>query len=296
MAYVYLAIALLAGATKGYCGKRTSGRINGWHNAISANLLRMGLCILIGFGVVLFGGELPQLVPGWKALGIYALSGISTSVFVVTWLIAVRTSAYVLMNVFLMLGVIVPMCLGSLCYGEAICWNHWAGLAVLLIATLLLCSYNNGIKQKLTGKGFLVLLLSGIANGITSFSQKMLKYEVPGGSAAVFNFYTYVFSAASLGLVLLLLRSSEEEKKQPSPIPGVFGYLVVMAISLFMNSFFMTMAAAGIPSAQLFPLDRGISMILSGLMAALLFKEKMTVKAVVGLLLAFIGLLIINML
>ena len=63
-----------------------------------------------------------------------------------------------------------------------------------------------------------------------------------------------------------------------------------------MNSFFMTMAAAGIPSAQLFPLDRGISMILSGLMAALLFKEKMTVKAVVGLLLAFIGLLIINML
>jgi drug/metabolite transporter (DMT)-like permease len=255
----------------------------------------MGLCILIGFGVVTFSGELPQLVPGWKALGIYALSGISTSVFVVTWLIAVRTSAYVLMNVFLMLGVIVPMCLGSLCYGEAICWNHWAGLGVLLIATLLLCSYNNGIKQKLTGKGFLVLLLSGIANGITSFSQKMLKYEVPGGSAAVFNFYTYVFSAASLGLVLLVYRRSAEEKAQPSPIPSIMGYLVVMAISLFLNSFFLTKANS-IPSAILYPLERGVSMILSGLMAALLFKEKMTVKAIVGLILAFIGLLIINML
>ena len=295
MAYIYLLISLLAGATKGYCGKRTSGRINGWHNAISANLLRMGLCILIGFGVVAFGGELSGLVPSGKELAIYALSGISTSVFVVTWLIAVRTSAYVLMNVFLMLGVIVPMSLGSLCYGESIHWNHWVGLGVLLAATLLLCAYNNGIKEKLTGKGFLVLLISGVANGVTSFSQKMLKYEVPGGSAAVFNFYTYVFSAASLGLVLLLYRRSKEERAQPSPIPGVLGYIVVMAISLFLNSFFLTLANS-IPSAVLYPLERGISMILSGLMAALLFKEKMTVKAICGLALAFVGLLIINML
>ena len=295
MAYLFLTISLLAGATKGYCGKRTSGRIQGWHNAISANLLRMGLCILIGFGVVLFGGELAGLIPTGKALAIYALSGISTSVFVVTWLIAVRTSAYVLMNVFLMLGVIVPMVLGSVCYGEAIHWNQWVGLVVLLVATLLLCSYNNGIKQKLTGKAFLVLLISGLANGVTSFSQKMLKYEVPGGSAAVFNFYTYVFSAASLALVLLVYRRSAEEKAQPSPIPSIMGYLVVMAISLFLNSFFLTKANS-IPSAILYPLERGVSMILSGLMAALLFKEKMTVKAIVGLILAFIGLLIINML
>ena len=295
MAYLYLLISLLAGATKGYCGKRTSGRITGWHNAIAANLLRMGLCILIGFGVVAFGGELAGLVPSGKALVIYALSGISTSVFVVTWLIAVRTSAYVLMNVFLMLGVIVPMSLGSLCYGESIRWNHWAGLGVLLAATLLLCSYNNGIKEKLTGKGFLVLLISGVANGVTSFSQKMLKYEVPGGSAAVFNFYTYVFSAASLGLVLLLYRRPAQERTQPSPIPGVFGYIVVMAISLFLNSFFLTLANS-IPSAVLYPLERGISMILSGLMAAVLFREKMTPKAIFGLVLAFAGLLIINML
>ena len=159
MSYVYLIIAMLAGAAKGYCGKRTSGRINGWHNAISANLLRMGLCILIGFGVVAFSGELAGLIPSWKALGIYALSGISTSVFVVTWLVAVRTSAYVLMDVFLTLGVVVPMLLGNLCYGEAIRWNHWLGLAVLLGATLILGSFNNGIKQKLTGKAFLVMLL-----------------------------------------------------------------------------------------------------------------------------------------
>ena len=134
MPYIFLSIALLAGATKGYCGKRTSGKIEGWHNAILANFIRMLLCILIGFGVVAMGGGWKQLIPDGKSLAIYILSGVSTSVFVVTWLIAVRTSAYVLMNVFLMLGVIVPMALGSLCYGETIAWNHWSGLAVLLVA------------------------------------------------------------------------------------------------------------------------------------------------------------------
>lgn len=296
MAYLYLSIALLAGATKGYCGKRTSGRITGWYGTMLTNFVRMLLCIVIGFGMVLVGGDLKGLLPDGKALLVYAISGISTSVFVVTWLVAVRTSAYVLMNVFLMLGVVVPMSLGSLCYGETIHWNQWVGLLVLLIATLILCSYNNGIKEKLTAKGFAVLLICGIANGITGFSQKMFQKEAIDAAASVFNFYTYVISALSLALVLLFVRRPAGEQGKPLAVRGVLGYVVVMAVSLFLNSYFMTLAAAGIPSAQLYPLDRGVSIILSGLMSAVFFKEKLTGKAITGLVLAFIGLLIINLL
>ena len=296
MAYLYLCIALLSGATKGYCGKRTSGRITGWRDTMLANFLRMLLCIGIGLGMVLLGGEADGLLPGGKALAVYALSGISTSVFVVTWLVAVRTSAYMLMDVFLMLGVIVPMSLGSLCYGETIRWNQWVGLGVLLLATLILCSYNNGIKQKLTVKGFVIMLISGVANGLTGFSQKMFQKEAIEASVSVFNFYTYAFSALSLGLVLLLTKRTKEQQEGGSAIGKVFGFVAVMAVCLFLNSYFMTLAAAGIPSARLYPLDRGASIILSGLMSAVLFKEKLNAKAVLGLTLAFIGLLIINML
>ena len=296
MAYLYLCIALLSGATKGYCGKRTSGRITGWRDTMLANFLRMLLCIGIGLGMVLLGGEADGLLPGGKALAIYALSGISTSVFVVTWLVAVRTSAYMLMDVFLMLGVIVPMSLGSLCYGETIRWNQWVGLGVLLLATFILCSYNNGIKQKLTMKGFVIMLISGVANGLTGFSQKMFQKEAIEASVSVFNFYTYAFSALSLGLVLLLTKRTKEQQEGGSAIGKVFGFVAVMAVCLFLNSYFMTLAAAGIPAARLYPLDRGASIILSGLMSAVLFKEKLNAKAVLGLTLAFIGLLIINML
>ena len=296
MSYLYLTIALLAGASKGYCGKRTSGRITGWWDAMLANLVRMLLCIAIGFGMVALGGDMGGLLPKGKALLIYTLSGVSTAVFVVTWLVAVRTSAYMLMDVFLMLGVVVPMSLGSICYGESIRWNQWVGVGVLLVATLILCSYNNGIKEKMTVKGFALMLICGIANGITGFSQKMFQKEAVEAAVSVFNFYTYVISALSLGMVLLFLKKPAQERGKPSAIGGVFGYVVVMAICLFLNSYFMTLAAAGIPSARLYPLDRGVSIILSALMSAVFFKEKLTVKAIIGLILAFVGLLIINML
>lgn len=296
MGYLYLAVALLSGATKGYCGKRTSGRITGWRSTMQANLLRMGLCIVFGLVMVLVGGEFSGLIPTGKALGIYAMSGISTSVFVVTWLVAVRTSAYLLMDVFLMLGVVVPMSLGSICYGETIELKHWVGLAVLLTATLILCAYNNGIKQKLSLKSLAIMLLSGVANGVTGFSQKMFQKELVGGAVSVFNLYTYVFSALSLGVVLLLTGKRGEQKPEKSVIGSVFGYILVMAVCLFLNSYFMTMAAARIPAAQLYPLNQGASLILAGLMSAVLFKEKLTAKAVFGLVLAFFGLLIINVL
>ena len=301
MPYLFLLIAVLAGATKGYCGKRTSGRITGWRDPMLANFIRMLLCILIGLGVVIFGGDLEKMRLikdqhlNWIQLGIYLISGVSTAVFVVTWLVAVRSSAYVLMNVILMLGAVVPMLLGSICYGKPIEWYHWGGLSVLLVATLILCSYNNGVKKKMTFKGLLILVISGLANGITSFSQIMMQESIGKEYVSVFNFYTYLFSALTLGVVLLFVRAPKEEQKKPSALRGVIGYIIVMAICLFLNSFFLTKANEGLVPSQVYPLERGSSMILSGLMASLFFKEKMTVKAVVGLVLAFVGLLVQNL-
>ena len=48
LGYVFLSLALLAGVTKGYCGKRTSGYVCRYRDASLANLVRMALCIAIG--------------------------------------------------------------------------------------------------------------------------------------------------------------------------------------------------------------------------------------------------------
>ncbi|MBR6564521.1 MAG: hypothetical protein IKK71_03690 [Clostridia bacterium] len=75
-----------------------------------------------------------------------------------------------------------------------------------------------------------------------------------------------------------------------------FPYILVMAVCLFLNSYYKTLAAFCLPSVILYPLNQALALILSTVMSAVLFHEKITLKAVIGIFTAFVGLLLINML
>ena len=294
MGYLFLLIALFAGTTKGYCGKRTSGYTSSIGDATLANIIRMLLCIVIGFVLILITEDVGRLIPNRNTLLISLLSGVATAVFVVTWLISVKKSAYMMLDIFLMLGVLIPLIASSIFFHESIKVTQWLGIAVLFDAVTVMCSYNNSIKEKLTPGALLLLIACGSANGIADFSQKLFTKCVPEGSAAVFNFYTYVFAA----LVLVIFFAAT--RKQGESIDGknlkkIFGFILIMAICLFANSYFKTLASRHLSAVLLYPLNQGCALILSAVMAAVLFKEKLTAKAIVGMLTAFAGLLIINL-
>jgi len=61
-----------------------------------------------------------------------------------------------------------------------------------------LCSYNSKMKCRMEGRDVMNLMLVGMANGLVGFSQKLFVYHSDGHSIAVFNFYTYIFSALVL--------------------------------------------------------------------------------------------------
>ena len=65
--------------------------------------------------------------------------------------------------------------------------------------------------------------------------------------------------------------------------------------ALTANSYFKTQAAFYLDSAELYPLSQGGSLILSTFMATVFFKEKLKVSAVIGVSLAFVALMIINL-
>lgn len=298
MGYLFLALALLAGSTKGYCGKKTSGFVREYKDAMFTNFVRMVLCILISFLLLALSGRLSLLAVDLNVVLITLLSGVTTSVFVVAWLLAVRRGAYMMLDVFLMFGVIVPLLLSEFLFDEKIRLNQWAGLLVLLVAVVIMCSYNNQIKEKMSLKSLGLLVLCGIANGLTDFSQKLYVKTVADSSAAVFNFYTYIFSALVLLVFYLGAKVTDKtgSSSETDVLRRVGGYVAVMSVCLFLNSYFKTMAAGILPSAILYPLSQGASLILSSFMSMLFFKEKLTAKCITGIALSFAGLLIMNLL
>lgn len=294
MGYLFLFIALFAGATKGYCGKKTSGYTNNFSDAILANTIRMILCAVIGFIIILASEGLSTLIPSMEIIFISALSGISTVIFVVSWLISVKKSAYMMVDIFLMLGVLIPLIASNVFFNEAIKPTQWIGITLLFVAVVIMCLYNNSIKTKITLPSFILLLICGIANGVADFSQKLFVKNIPNSSAAVFNFYTYIFAGLVLAISFAVTRKTTKSTEK-ADIKKIFGFILIMAICLFTNSYFKTLSARHLSAVLLYPLNQGCALILSAVMSAVIFKEKLNVKAVVGILTAFMGLLIINL-
>ena len=300
MGYLFLAIALFCGVTKGYCGKKSGGTVIHASDAMLVNTVRMVFCICIGLVIVLVQSGGRMILPDGRFLAVAALSGVGTALFVVSWLLSVRQGAYMMVDVFLLIGVILPVLLCRLLFAEPIRPVQWGGILLLLIAGYVMCTYNASVKGKMTPKALALLILCAAANGITDFSQKLFVKTVPDGDAALFNLYTYLFSAAILALFFAVFRTVEKKRLSlTSPgkiIRPILGYITVMAVCLFLNSYFKTRAAAYLTAAQIYPLSQGGSVILSMLMSALLFQEKINGKCIAGVTLSFAALLMINLL
>lgn len=300
MGYLFLALALAAGITKGYCGKKTSFAIKSNSDSMIINVLRMLACILIGFALLVIQNNVAALKIDWLMLVIAAVSGIASAAFVVSWLLSVKSGAYMMVEIFLLLGVAVPIVLCKIFFGAEIDVWQIIGLAVLLVSVFIMCTYNVSLKGKLRVGSILLLILCGLANGLADFSQKWFVQVYPKGSAAAFNFYTYVFAAATLLIAYFVFRAADKKGpvKPRSPIAVVKPiaiYVLIMAVCLFANSYFKTLAASYLEPIVMYPLNQGGAVVLSLLMSALLFKEKINWKCIVGIILAFVALLMINL-
>ena len=297
MGYLYLLLALAFGLTKAYCGKRTSGAATCFYNAILINFVRMCLCIAVGLLFVFMDGISSLACTSPKLLLISLLSGISVACFTVSWLLAVRTNAYMIVEVFVMGGVAVPLILCRILYREAIGWVQIIGLLLLLVAVYCMCTYRHKEKVSLSLPNFLLKLLCAISTGISDFSQKLYVKEIANASISVFNLYTYIFASIFLVGLCIGLKPKGTDNTQPSPrvLKPIFLYVVIMAACLFLNAYFKTLSAKHLDAVLLYPLNQGCAVVLSLVMSVVLFKEKTTAKGIIGIALSVVAVILINM-
>ena len=176
---------------------------------------------------------------------------------------------------------------------------QWCGMGILLSAVFVMSKYNKDIKK---GKRFskneiIILVLGCIGASVADFCQKIFVTET-GNGAAVLNFYSYAIGGVLLGATLILISAAKHNIKVSSSLMSrgnLLGYVGISAF-LYVNSIFKTMAVGtGLSTAQIYPVLNGANLIASAILANILFKEKITLKSVAGMALAFIGVILINL-
>ena len=299
MGYLFLFLALVFGITKAYSGKRSSYAAKSSLDAITITSVRMVLCVIFGLAVVLIGGGVTAENTSAKVLLIALLCGVTTASFTACWLLTVRTSAYMIVEVFVTFGVVIPLTLSAILYKESIGILQGVGILLLIIAVYCMSTYNKTEKIRLTLKDFLLLFSCSATSGLSDFSQKLYIKEVANQNVPLFNLYTYSFAAIVLVIACIVVRASAKNKAElKSPIATVkpiFIYVVIMAVCLFLNAYFKTRAAGYLDAVLLYPLSQGCAVILAVFMAVFLFKEKINAKGILGVALSLLAMILINL-
>ncbi len=289
---IYLVFALLSGLFKGFCGKLISNGANTFKEVLSVNIVRMFFCTLIGFGAAGLSGFSSLAIDSKTAL-VCLMSALCMTAFCVCWMFAYRFEAYMYLNIFTMMGAIGTCFFGLVVFGEPIKATRWIGMVILLIAVYIMTLYNKKLTGKMTFIEVVLLVAGALGSSLADFSQKIYTRTI-GGDASVFNFYTYLFSLLILLVVTLFVKAPEKEKKEHDK--KYFILCFVMSACLYINTLSKTFAASYLTTVQMYPTLQGANLIFSALMAHIFFKEKVTPHCVVGMICAFAGLIIMNVL
>lgn len=316
MAYIFVAGVLLATQIKGYFGKKTSGKLLHVHDAVLFNMVRMVLCVVIGLVLILIRRPADLSGIDGGMLLICFFGGVANAVFLVSWILAVKYNSYAMIDVALAIGSIFPTVLCFLFFKEAISWRKMIGFAILILALPILLDLRKSSSKKWHLIGFLLVVSTAVCDGLVNFSQQVYRqfYTQDGlffvdraYSKELFNFYMYLFSGIVLCLVCCgflcaerakggreLLKSSVKDRA--ILIRQTMLYNVIMAACLYLVTYFQMVAANDYRlSAQiLYPLVKGGTLVLSNVMAAVFFKERMTKRRFVGMGLALVGIVIMN--
>ena len=291
MGYLYLFISLITGATKGLFGKKVSQLVTGTRGAAVTNLIRMILCTLISIFLLLTGIEEASLVPDLPAIFIGIGAGIFLSMFTITWLLAVQKGAFVLISVAQMFGVVVTLLCSTVVFHTLPTLLQYLGIALLMGAVLVMSSYSKKLKGSLTVSAIVLLVLCGVSSGLYDFTLKLFT-TYSTSSKSMLNLMTYFVSALILGGMALMPQKAEKAEKVP--LKKIFLPILLMSICLFLNSYFKAFSTQYLDDAQLYPIYQAGGLILSTAIGAFFFKEKVTVRCVIGLVLAFAAILLLK--
>jgi len=272
--------------------KRTSGLVSGKTELMTFTSYQYLLCMLLSLPALLSAKFVFPTAPAiiWAVIGGIAMFSSS-----ICCLMALRSGVlFILTTLFSSISIMIPNIASIFMFKETLSVAQWIASAALIYSAYLLLGCSKEAYKTFSLKSVLFLIGIFIAEGFTMLSSKAYAAYAPGADAA---FYTsFAFGTA---FVLTGLMSFFEIRKAHSSLFSIMNKKLclcgfVLSLMLFIIMYLSTIAAGLVPAVILYSVVSGASLILSLLTARIFFKEPVTKKNIIGLIIAMAALIVIN--
>lgn len=252
--------------------------------------------VYMGFAAML-GGALIVVTRDFSGFNLLSLviatcSGLFLAIGVLCGMKALLGGTMVLNSVFGTAGLLVPCIAGIFLFDEPLSLVQCVCIGVVLISAVMLIDSSKSISGGFTLKTFIYLLISFFSNGMTMLCQKLFGKLMPDGNVAMFSVLTFLIPAIMLFVMMFFVKDDTGvDAKFPKKLVACAFYL---AFAVFVIQQLVTMLTPIINSAVLFTLVNGGGTVITAIVGALVYREKITLKSFFGIVLGVGALIVIN--
>ena len=219
----------------------------------------------------------------WPAAALGAVCGVLYFLHLLIVLAGYRLAGVGVTWAFAALGIVIPVFISWFAWGEAMPAARWAAVATLPVAVVLLRP-TNGPHRKLTLKGDLILVLAFVMAGAIGTLHKAMEVHVGGAAIPAYQFVLFVAAAATSAGYVHFKRSRYD---RPTVALGS-----AMGVRNALATLFILLGLAAVPATAFYPISSSLVIALSVIVSYLLWRERVTARQVLGLLLA-IGVVVL---
>lgn len=235
---IYLILAVVCGALISVIMRLSSEKVTGNVSMLAMNYVT---CLVVAGIYTGFGNLFPQGVPLGSTLGMGIVNGILYLAAFVLLQLNVKKNGVVLSSIFMKLGLLVPMVVSILFFGEMPTAVQIIGFCVAVTAIVLinLETEQSSVSFKL---GLILLLLAG---GGGDAMSKVFEELGKGALSSQFLFYTFgVALVLCLGLMLW-------KKQKIGKWEILFG--ILLGIPNYFSARFLLLSLGSVPAVIAYP-------------------------------------------
>jgi len=279
---IYLILAIISSASISILMRISEKYMK---NEMAMFMANYGVCMMLS---LLFMKDVAQVgqqfaSAGFVTLGLGVLSGIMYLANFLFYKYNMKENGIVMSATFMKLGVLVPTIMAVLVFGEKLTGLRFAGIAMAVVAIVIIHFEKDAISKSKHVMGLLLLLLlSGFTDSLANVFEKM-------GAAESKDIYLLVtFGTAFFITIFVILY----KKVKVGKMELLFGALI--GIPNYFSSRFLLLALEEVDAVLVYPTYSVATMIVIMLAGVCAFQEKIGKKKLVALAMILVALGLLN--
>lgn len=214
---------------------------------------------------------------------------------------AYDSGSFAYTSVIVSLSTIIPAFSGAIFWDETLYPAQIAGI-VLLIACFMLCVGKDKEKKQMSVKWLVYVFLAFLSTGFIGVMQKVHQSSAYANELNGFLIISFAISAISAGICAVIAvnrktdgQNTAENSEEKTKKGAIYPILIILSgVGVALNNVINLYLSGKVASAVFFPIVNGGGLILVTLCAVVLYREKLSVKQWIGIIVGIISVVLLS--